>query len=876
MAPTERETAIEVPWWLMLSPHKDSGWAHAREPVHHGTPRTELWHTRLGARRQVRDGDFLADEKSDDERAVRAVWARDAAFADSLETNSPPSDGATPFLMSLSPLDRHDIVRLSADWDIPGYHPQAVPVTRLMLSSLGAWLDAQGDWNPPAAQPPGQFASNLLQWRHRAAMGRDAYVRVVRRGYLFPWGHPAVLVKITERKFARANDTGPRGAYLRQRLFTVVLRPDKDFTGAVGQPHGGRRFPFRHLRITTLVTPPLDDKQEFAPGLGNQEKIFPLRVSNSPFRFHFVARDWADALVEFDAPALFVSDGMAYDANKISPFIGAYNALADDTVRKSSFHGQLVSVAKSLVPDDTALELEAMTFGADIGATPGGQFPDIVSTDSALRAAGQPRYYPTMTEAATRLAAAEQISGQPDLDTVVEYHPDYLVHEFSNGPAQNPGQVFARVKGTGPSVGFAADKSGGLVTPDISVSGLSRLLGVVAGNVETVKAGTFDPKAFFPATAKLLGGVKLIDVIQSAGILDTAPKEAMTLTSRRLPGRIETRLEWHPIVQPDPLRIFVPSVDARLDLRAVTVTDLINPAQSTFSIEGELRDFKLNLLGENANTTQFLIITFARLRFSVRKGQKPDINVDIAETKFAGVLHFVETLSKYCSFGAGGPSIELLGDRIAAGITVNLPSLKVGVFSLQNIAATVGLTIPLDGQPVRVRFAFCERANPFLLTVLIFGGGGFFGLEVGADGVELLEAALEFAAACSVDVGVASGGVELVAGVYFKIETVKIEGKDQENCTLTGYVRLGGELEVLGIVSLSLEFYMGLTYQSNPEKVVGEASMTVEIEVLVFSAAVTITVRRSFGNNSGDPTFGDQLEPSDWDAYCAAFAPIGA
>jgi hypothetical protein len=51
--------------------------------------------------------------------------------------------------MSLSPLDRYDIVRLSADWDIPNYDPRAIAVNRLMLSSLGGWLDAQGDWDPP-------------------------------------------------------------------------------------------------------------------------------------------------------------------------------------------------------------------------------------------------------------------------------------------------------------------------------------------------------------------------------------------------------------------------------------------------------------------------------------------------------------------------------------------------------------------------------------------------------------------------------------------------------------------------------------------------------------------------------------------------------
>ena len=60
--------------------------------------------------------------------------------------------------------------------------------------------------------------------------------------------------------------------------------------------------------------------------------------------------------------------------------------------------------------------------------------------------------------------------------------------------------------------------------------------------------------------------------------------------------------------------------------------------------------------------------------------------------------------------------------------------------TLQNISLGAGLNIPFGGDPVRLRFAFCERARPFHLLIYIFGGGGFFGIDLGADGVEKLEA----------------------------------------------------------------------------------------------------------------------------------------
>jgi hypothetical protein len=135
---------------------------------------------------------------------------------------------------------------------------------------------------------------------------------------------------------------------------------------------------------------------------------------------------------------------------------------------------------------------------------------------------------------------------------------------------------------------------------------------------------------------------------------------------------------------------------------------------------------------------------------------------------------------------------------------------------------------------------------------------------------------------CSIDIGVASGGVHLLGGVYFSYGTDDTHA--EPTCVLTGYVRLGGELSVLGIVSVSLEFYMGLTYQGpsngHSSKVYGQATLTVEISILCFSASVDMTVERQFGGGDGDPTFAQQVPPAlpdgshPWDDYCDAFAEV--
>src|SRR3712207_8558534 len=48
--------------------------------------------------------------------------------------------------------------------------------------------------------------------------------------------------------------------------------------------------------------------------------------------------------------------------------------------------------------------------------------------------------------------------------------------------------------------------------------------------------------------------------------------------------------------------------------------------------------------------------------------------------------------------------------------------------------------------------------------------------------------------------------------------------------SLEGYVRIGGEMDILAIVSLSVELYLSLTYEFSSGKCIGRATLTIEIE----------------------------------------------
>jgi hypothetical protein len=82
---------------------------------------------------------------------------------------------------------------------------------------------------------------------------------------------------------------------------------------------------------------------------------------------------------------------------------------------------------------------------------------------------------------------------------------------------------------------------------------------------------------------------------------------------------------------------------------------------------------------------------------------------------------------------------------------------------------------------------------------------------------------------------------------------------------------------VIGVINVSLVFYLGLTYASkdvppppHAGTLWGQATLTVKIEILFFSTSVGVSLEREFAGT--DPTFRDLISPSAWSSYCHAYA----
>ncbi len=891
--PSPTVTALELPYRLLISPVGSARWRHAHEPVErHG--RTELWHTRLSTS-DVASG-------ADGASRIRALWSPDyrpqARLGEviALLTTPGPGPGDQPepnphlIRMSLDPVDRAMLVTLMSGFDAERtngspFIPRTSEATRLHLSALGALLDAEGTWRTTPRD------IDLEQWRHLATLGRDHYVRVMYKGYLYPFGHAASLIKVTERGFEPlAHTRGTRVAFLRQRFFVAVREPVRVYTGA-GHVHSGRSFPFSRIELLTRVTPDLSEPGMGASALQPAAGIVKLYAGLAPrmlfwpmvpaggtpttdVRFEIAATDLEGRLLTFAMPLLFV--GAVANDNKAADVKTSYNAAAAGAKRRAPLGGAVVAFAPASAGDtmEPRLPADSMTFRAgDLTASP----------------KGAPNVHPEMDVASVGIAPIQKLLALPSFTAEVAYPDDYKTSGFN--PSKNAGRVFLRLtKSRSLTFGTSgaeakSDALGALASPQTHLLGLSTLAGPVSGSVAsdatqvetaltTIRSGTFDPADYF-RDATLLGGIKIGEVLTS--VTDLRGSAVPKLVSQRFPDRVEARFDWSTeVTKSDTLKLLAPRADGskpptRLAMSGVVRTPTDPALPASFEATARMDNFKVNRFG-------FIILWFEEITFVARNGQKPDVTVQLREgeeaVQFGGPLEFVNDLRRFIPSNgfSDPPALNVTPTGISASYTLTLPAVQVGVFALTNAALGAAFQLPFDGRPASVRFSFSSREQPFSLTVSLLGGGGFLAVGVSARGVTEIEAALEFGAAISLDLGVASGSVEVKAGIYFHwLEVIP----DKGSVELAGYVRIHGELTVIGIISVSLTFNLQLGYLKQPGSAVvyGEATLTVEIEILMFSAEVSVTCRREFAGGNADPRFIDLVPTAVvWADYCDCFA----
>jgi hypothetical protein len=866
-APAATETAIEAPWQLIMTPDSSGGWNHSLTPVTHGAW-TEIWHTRLGVVK-TKKGQQSVVEPPAVRPNLRAVWTPGYGIA-----LAPPADPFTP--TALSNQNRFDLVHNMTTYLTggPPYGYIATPakVNQFHMSALGASMEIIGDW------PGATTTTGLVSWLQRSSGGRDSYVRVEQAGYLFPTGHRASLITVTDRQFVSNAATHEVEAFLVNYSYLVVRDPLVNYAAdPFDQQNIGRGLPWRQLTLSTVVTPPINTTSgppllglSYPPAEIGDAFWITDATTGAEILFDISGVDWAGANIDFQMPLAFVSAGSESSVDPYDPSSGGaaseiIQGYATDPRAVINLSGQkLTFAAASAGSTNTTHSTQLFTFGAIL--------PDPSVSEVDLIGADQPAWYPQWSAAQVDLTGLSQLAGVSALPSISP-NSDYLANNYS---ASNVAEIFADIA-SAPSVVFGSANATGVATPNFAPTALSRQLGPLA-DAASFLTGVFDPLTYFSDDAMLLGGISLGQIIQKVvgdALLDSAPNltvQAIDDPVTNLPTAFVVSYTLAPDLQSDKdgggIGLFNPHPDASLVIQASITVPVANPSQATSTMNAVLSEFDVDLFGADPSD-QFFVIGVEKLTFTAATGQKSAVTVSISSVTFGQALSFVDILQEFMSSDDddSGPSIDVEPSGITVSYGLPIPDATLGAVSIFNMSLNAELDIPLDGSPITVTFAFCSQETPFQLAIGIFGGGGFFAISLTVAGVQELQASLEVGLVAALDLGVASGSASLEAGIYFSL-TIGDNGSQSIN--LTGFLRAEGILTFLGIVAISVDLYLGLTYLQ-PGMAYGEASITVNVSVLFFSKSVTATCRRTIGGGS-DPTFAELMTKTDWANYARAFA----
>jgi hypothetical protein len=283
-------------------------------------------------------------------------------------------------------------------------------------------------------------------------------------------------------------------------------------------------------------------------------------------------------------------------------------------------------------------------------------------------------------------------------------------------------------------------------------------------------------------------------------------------------------------------------------------------------VDGRLEKFQIVL----PPGKPLIAAAFDHVKFHAGTNEKVDVSVKFDDLVFKNELSFVDDIRRYIPLDGfvDPPYLDVNASGVSAGFTLGIPTIGVGIFVLQDLSLSAGFHLPFIGGAASLRFALCERDHPFLVTVSLFGGGGFFALDLDTKQVTNLEVSLEFGAAIAINLGVAEGKASITGGFYFQ--------KSGAGEQFTAFFRAAGALSILGIITVSVEIYIGLTFQSkvpNGGSLVGTASVKVKIKIAFFSVSVSVSMHKELAGS--DPTFAQLVEPKHWEEYCGAFALEG-
>ena len=670
-------------------------------------------------------------------------------------------------------------------------------------------------------------------FEYQTMLGREMRVRAAFTGTLYPFGHRASFVQIAERRAETVDDGDATDRAVAALILHNVLTVTEPVRTAHPEASEARRLPFGEVEILLRT----------ADGLASPSgPVFVPQTAQGPLRFPVRCENRAGD-VAFATPLVFVRDETA-SPESLAEQLWAPHA-------EVVLGGQRVDLVGDRVKPKPA-DFHELHLIRLVGRR----------TASGFRAA--------MQEVQAESTALKILVPGTQQRVRLQYRPDF----FSRGTAEPlPLEVVPGTSGFAVDFAKQADRSGGLVAPSFATDAISREFGPVA-RAAVPESGLPDLSVF--AKTRLLG-YSLDSLVKS---VTDAPAVPPQITEVIGPDGVSAGVEMKWTLRLKDSSDGVLRVDGST-MELTTSTAPPPPGSTVPSTRNTctITDVEIALPPE----APLLHLTFSKVEFRQEGQRPPELVLDGPQVAFAGALQMLDELVQALAVlgdDKNRPVINATPQGITARYALTVPEVESPTFILRNIAVLVGLEVPFDSdRRPTVTLGFASREDPFNLSVSAFGGGGYVALQLTPGQPARLEVSLEFGAALAIGLGLASAEVHAFGGAYLVPQ--------DPGLTIEGFLRVGGSVDILGLVSVSIELRVALRYDQLRNTLVGRASMVLEIDLTLFSHTVTLDtgpvalgddllpVELVLGARTADGGRDDDADLAAWRAYREVFAVDG-
>lgn len=420
--------------------------------------------------------------------------------------------------------------------------------------------------------------------------------------------------------------------------------------------------------------------------------------------------------------------------------------------------------------------------------------------------------------------------------------------------------MFNQSAGVGPDLDSATSPW----DPEEALGEASRILGNIALSrlVAAVEGGL--PGLDIPASTVSIDGEAITAAFTFCPTLHDLPAVGF----RTVPGR--TRCCFH----------------------LATTASVSDTVDASFTTEMRVQDFLLDF--PPAVATPLVTVDFASVVGTIGSDGAASIVPDVREWDFSGAISMLMALVDH--LGLGNVDLRIRGDVIDMDTSITLPDVSLGVAELKNFAIGIGLDLPLGEGAGQLSIGIGSKASPLDIDILMFGATFWLDIELGFGGGPDgdIEPTTRIAMGVSVYWELLDFDI-IVVSIAFTLRLSADWTLTGDEIVFTGAVSLEGEIDVLGLVSVSASIVCSLTYDPAAETMVLKGTVNYCVDSFLGTltsgsvpigrttidlgdgqAALTSLApgraRDAAAAPGGSASFVDRFTPAMWTNHCDAFA----